>query len=84
MSTPLILSIVEYLFAPMALRSILARNLRSLRAERQMSQEALASKASIDRTYVSALERERYAVSIDTLEKLADALGVPAAELLRL
>jgi len=49
-----------------------------------MSQEALASKASIDRTYVSALERERYAVSIDTLEKLADALGVPAAELLRL
>ncbi len=67
----------------MALRSILARNLRSLRAERQMSQEVLASKASIDRTYVSSLERERYAVSIDTLEKLAVALGVPAAELLR-
>ncbi len=67
----------------MALRSILARNLRSLRAERQMSQEALASRASIDRTYVSSLERERYAVSIDTLEKLADALGVPAAKLLQ-
>ena len=67
----------------MALRSILARNLRSLRAERQMSQEALANKASIDRTYVSSLERERYAVSIDTLEKLAAALDVPAAELLR-
>ena len=67
----------------MALRSILAQNLRSLRAERQMSQEVLASKANIDRTYVSSLERERYAVSIDTLEKLADALGVPASELLR-
>lgn len=66
----------------MALRSILAQNLRSLRAEKELSQEALASKAGIDRTYVSALERERYAVSIDTLEKLADALGVPAASLL--
>ena len=67
----------------MALRSILARNLRSLRADKAMSQEALASKAGIDRTYVSALERELYAVSVDTLEKLADALGVPAEVLLK-
>jgi len=39
-----------------------------------MSQEALAMAAGIDRSYVSLLETERYAASLDMLDKLATAL----------
>lgn len=46
-----------------------------------MSQEALADAAAIDRTYVSLLERERYSVSLDTIERIADGLGVEAHRL---
>lgn len=60
----------------MELRRIFARNLRRLRAEKGLSQEALADAAEIDRTYVSALERELYSASLDTIQKLAEALGV--------
>lgn len=49
---------------------------------RGLSQEALADVAGIHRTYVSMLERELYSVSLDTLEKLATALDIEAAELL--
>ncbi len=41
-----------------------------------MSQEALADAAGIDRTYVSALERRKYSLSIDRLDQLAATLGV--------
>ena len=61
---------------------MLARNLRIYRQQRGLSQEELAHKADIDRTYVSALERCVYGVSIDVLERLAVALSVEAADLL--
>lgn len=67
----------------MQLRQIFAINLKRRRAEQGLSQEALADSAGIDRTYVSALEREIYSVSLDTLEKLALALAIEPAELLR-
>ena len=41
----------------MSLGGIVARNIRRLRLERGLSQEALAVDAEIDRTYVSRLER---------------------------
>ena len=63
-------------------RAALAHNLRRLRGERGLSQEALADLAGIDRTYVSALEREKYAATVDMLDKLGGVLGVPAAQLL--
>lgn len=66
----------------MRLRQIFASNLRRVRMERGLSQEALADLAEIDRTYVSALERSRYSVSLDTIEKLAGVLRVEARELL--
>jgi transcriptional regulator with XRE-family HTH domain len=67
----------------MTLRQIFASNLRRVRAERELSQEALADLAGIDRTYVSALERQVYSASLDTIEKLADVLKVAPHELLR-
>lgn len=60
----------------MILRDILAENLKALRVESGLSQEAFADLAAIDRTYVSAIERKRYSVSLDILERLAGALGV--------
>lgn len=38
--------------------------------------------AGIDRTYVSALERQVYSASLDTIEKLAGVLGAEPHELL--
>lgn len=66
----------------MALRQILAENLRQSRLRLGLSQEGLADAAGIDRTYVSALERGRYAASVDVIERLAQALNVEPALLL--
>ena len=66
----------------MRLRSIFAANLRAARRAAGLSQERLAELADLDRTYISLLENERYAVSIDTLERLADVLELAPVELL--
>jgi transcriptional regulator with XRE-family HTH domain len=66
----------------MTLRQIFADNLRRARQEKDLSQEALADLAGIDRTYVSALERQVYSASLDTIEKLADVLEIESSILL--
>jgi transcriptional regulator with XRE-family HTH domain len=67
----------------MEIREILAFNLRRLRKAAGLSQEELAHRSNIDRTYISALERSVYAAGIDVVDRLAKELGVDAAELLR-
>ena len=54
-----------------------------MRRDRGLSQEELAHRANIDRTYVSALERSIYSATIDVVDKLAQVLGVEASELLQ-
>lgn len=66
----------------MRLRRILAANLQRLRQQAGVSQEELAHRAKIDRTYVSALERERYAATVEVIERIAVALQVDPAEVL--
>jgi transcriptional regulator with XRE-family HTH domain len=63
-------------------RALLGWNLRRLRAQQGISQERLAADTGVDRAYVSELEREKAAATVDVIEKLAVALGVPLAELL--
>lgn len=60
-----------------------AVNLRRYRHAAKLSQEELAQRADIDRTYISALERMVYAAGIDVVDRLAKVLGVEAAELRR-
>jgi transcriptional regulator with XRE-family HTH domain len=60
----------------MSSRKTLAHNLRVLRAARGLSQEALADAAMVDRTYISALERQKYSVTIDRLDEIAKPLGI--------
>lgn len=49
-----------------------------------MSQEALALKAGLHRTFVAHVERQAQNISLDNIERLAIALNVPVGELLRL
>lgn len=56
-----------------------------IRAERQalgLSQEALADKANIDRSYMGGIERGEHNIAIMNLLKIADALGVKASTLM--
>ena len=66
----------------MDIRQRLRRNLRQLRLETGMSQEAFAHEAGIHRTYISDLERGARNPTIMVVEKLAAALGVTASQLL--
>ena len=65
------------------LRDIFARNVRLARADRGISQEALALEAGINRTYLSAVERSEQNISLDNVFRIAQALETPAWELLR-
>ena len=67
----------------MQIREVFALNLRRYRHAARLSQEELAHRADIDRTYISALERGIYGASIDVVDKLAQVLGIEAADLLR-
>jgi transcriptional regulator with XRE-family HTH domain len=57
--------------------------LRRYRSDRNISQEELAYRAGIDRTFVSRLERGIRQPTVTTLIGLGQALGVSAAELVR-
>lgn len=61
----------------------LAANLRRLRMEQGLSQEAFADHAGIHRTYVSDLERGARNPTIKVVERLALALNVSASDLLK-
>jgi transcriptional regulator with XRE-family HTH domain len=63
-------------------RERVAANVRRLRKEHDLSQEQLAEVAEFHRTYVSQLERCVTNISIDGLERLAEALGVDILDLL--
>lgn len=57
--------------------------LRRQRKARRLSQKELAKKARISREYLSKLEAGKYNATVATLQRLARALGMPLAELLR-
>ncbi len=61
----------------------LGRAIRATRKERGYSQEAFAAHAGVDRSYFGAIERGEFNTSIDTVVKLATALGISTGELLR-
>lgn len=64
-------------------RHRVSANLKRYRTQRGISQEALAEQADFHRTYISQLERCVTNISIDGLERLANALGVDVVDLLR-
>ena len=59
----------------------LGRNIRALREKRNLTQEALAEKASLDPTYISGIERGLRNPGIKNVARLAAALGVTTTKL---
>jgi transcriptional regulator with XRE-family HTH domain len=59
----------------------LAKQVKSLRHARMMSQQDLATAADIRQALVSAIENGDANPTLDSLIKLADALGVEVGEL---
>ena len=53
-----------------------AKRLRSLRNEAGISQEELAFRAKLDRTYINSVENGKRNISIVNIEKITKALGI--------
>jgi transcriptional regulator with XRE-family HTH domain len=68
----------------MDLRVIFAANLRRLRNDKRLSQEALAHEAVVNRSYLARVETGQHYVGLEIIGKLAEALEVEPAELLKL
>lgn len=64
------------------IRATLAQNVRSYRKSQKLSQEELADRCELHRTYIGSVEREERNVSLSTLEVLARTLGISVPELL--
>jgi transcriptional regulator with XRE-family HTH domain len=67
----------------MDLREVFAGNLRRVRHAKGMSQDDLAYEAQISRSYLSQLEKGAFYASLKIIGKLAEALDIEPAELLK-
>lgn len=61
---------------------VVARNLKRLRRRLGLSQEACAEKCELHRTYIGAVERGERNITLETLDRIAHALGTTPQELL--
>ncbi len=57
---------------------VFANNLRKYRNHLGLSQESFAEKAGLHRTYISAIECGKRSISLDNIQKIADALEIDA------
>jgi transcriptional regulator with XRE-family HTH domain len=57
--------------------------LRSVREKRGLSQEGLAFECGLHRTYIGAVERGEYNVTLLTLRRITQALGISVLEAVR-
>lgn len=65
----------------MDIRGEFGKRVKELRARSGISQEMLAARAGLDRTYISGVERGERNISILNIERIAVALNVPVAYL---
>lgn len=68
----------------MDLRDVFAANLRRLRHAKGLSQDDLAYEAEVSRSYLSQIEKGAFFASLKIVGRLAKALDVEPAELLKL
>ena len=71
------------MFITMDIRRVVGLNLKRLRDVLDISQEAMADKAGIHRTYISGVERGVRNPTVLVLAKIAEAAGADPDELLR-
>lgn len=63
------------------IRLAFGRRVRALRQERGLSQEALALRCGLDRTYVGGVERGERNISLVNIHRIARGLGLPVPDL---
>jgi transcriptional regulator with XRE-family HTH domain len=68
----------------LSIEIIFGQHLRNIREQNKLSQEDLAFRAKLDRTYISLLERGKRRPTINTIFALAEQLNIPASEMVRL
>ena len=61
----------------------LGRAIRELRSERDWSQEELSLRSGVHRNYIGGLERAERRPSVETVGKLADALGIKPSQVFK-
>jgi len=61
----------------------LGQNLKRIRTKKKMSQGDVARALEVHRAYMSGIENGKRNPTLATIEKLANALGVSASELLK-
>ena len=57
--------------------------IKEIRKNKKISQYKLALISGLSMGYISHIESGHYSISVDALKKIADALGVPAWEILK-
>lgn len=62
---------------------VFAQNVKRIRKDLGLSQEALATKAGLHRTYVGAVERGERNITLVSANRIAEALGVNLSELVK-
>lgn len=65
----------------MDIKETFSNNLKNYRNALGLSQEKFAEKAKLHRTYISAVESKRRSISLDNIQKIADALGIETYKL---
>ncbi|PPG32332.1 helix-turn-helix domain-containing protein [Pseudoclavibacter sp. RFBB5] len=64
------------------LQRSVGKNIRRIRLSRGISQEALGAVVGLHRTYIGSVERGERNITLQTLEGMAELLGVAPMELL--
>ena len=65
------------------IRKLVGLRIRKLREAKGWSQERLAEKAELHRTYIGQVERGEKNIGVENLVRIAEALGAPAQSLIR-
>lgn len=55
---------------------VFGTNVKQYRIERGLSQEKLAEKCGLHRTYISDIERFQRSISLENIQRIADALEI--------
>jgi transcriptional regulator with XRE-family HTH domain len=64
------------------IRKLFGQNLRKIRVAQKISQEELAFRCGLHRTYVSSVERGERNISLENIQKLAEGLEVSMKDLI--
>ncbi|KUK76666.1 MAG: hypothetical protein XD93_0781 [candidate division WS6 bacterium 34_10] len=66
----------------MNIQKAIGKVIREHRLEKNLSQEDLADKTKLHRTYISSVERGKRNISIKNLERISSAIGISLSKLL--